>query len=170
MQWWVYVIVFAALIAIYLLTALIIYLLMKKAYKKAKVELDKIIPYEKERYETILKVKTTLENEGRFFSKNIIETTEDVEKQFSKIPVDIAKIKNQNDFLVIIYRKYIKEKRLLAKSKDLDQELENILYIDPSDKSSPYYPYDKAAMKYNSYVNMGMFNIFRGRSKQLPTL
>ena len=170
MEWWVYLIVFAGLIGVWLLSALVIYLLMKKAQKKAYLLFDKLIPKEKERYQIILKAKDRMEKDGRFLPKNMIDSTMDVDKEFQKIPCDISKIKGMDDFLIIYYRKYIKEKKLLGKYHDIDMELEAAVYLDPSDKKSPYYEYNKAALKYNAYVNMGFLNIFRGKAQRLPTL
>lgn len=170
MEWWVYVIIFAGLIAVWLLSSLVVYQLMKKAQKKAYLLFDKVIPKEKERYQVILKAKDRMEKDGRFLPKNMVDSTMEVDKEFQKIPCDIAKIKGMDDFLVIYYRKYIKEKKLSGKYHDIDMELEACIFLDPSDKRSPYYEYNKAALHYNAYVNMGFLNLFRGKAKLLPTL
>ena len=46
MQWWHYLLIFLGLFALFLLTTLVLYLLMKRAQKKAYQELEKLIPYE----------------------------------------------------------------------------------------------------------------------------
>ena len=170
MNWWIYVIVFGALIAVFLISALIIRLLTKSAYKKANALYQEVTPKEKERYELILKAKKTMEDDGRFLPKSMIESTMEVEKEFQKIPCDISKVKSMNDFLIIYYSKYIHEKKLLGKYDSVDQELNAHLYADPQDKNSPYYQYNKAALKYNAFLNMGFINIFRGKSQRMPTL
>ncbi len=170
MNWWIYVIVFGSLIAVFLISALIIKLLMNNAYKKAYALFQEVTPKEKERYDLILKAKKTMEDDGRFLPKNMVESTMEVEKEFEKIPADIAKIKGMNDFLIIYYCKYMKEKKLLGKYQDIEQELNAALHADPQDKRSPYYNYNKAAIKYNAYLNMGFINVFRGRAQRLPTL
>lgn len=170
MNWWIYVIVFAGIIGIYLLSALVIYLLMKNAQKKAYALYEKMIPVEKERYDKILKAKKRLEDDGRFLPKNMVESTSEVEKEFAKIPVDLSKIKGMNDFLILYYRKYLQQKRLLPKYPNMDAELEKQIFLDSEDKNSPYYLYNKATLKYNAYLNMGFLNPFRGKARRLPTL
>ncbi len=170
MDWWIYVVVFGGLILVYLCSAWIIHMLMKNAQKKAYALFEQIIPKEKERYEVILKAKKTMEDDGRFLPKNMVESTLEVEKEFEKIPVDLAKVKGMNDFLIIYYCKYIKEKKLLGKYASLDQELNSNLYTDSNDRHSPYYAYNKAVLKYNSYLNMGFLNPFKGNAQRYPTL
>lgn len=170
MNWWIYAIVFGGIIAVYLLSALIIRLLMNKASKKAHALYDKMIPVEKDRYDVILQAQKKLEDDDRHLPKNMVESTMDVQKEFEKIPCDIATIKGMNDFLIVYYRKYIKEKRLLPRYPEIDAKLESKLFLNPESKESPYYDYNKAVLKYNSYLNMGFLNLFRGKAQRLPTL
>ena len=169
-NWWIYVIVVVAIIAIYLIAALIIKLFMNGAQKKCFALLDGIAPKERERFEHILNTKNTMENDGRHLPKNLVETTSETEKEFQKVPVDIAKVKGMDDFLILYYRKYLKEKRLLDKYGELDKKLEEVSYMDIEDKNSIYYAYNKAALKYNAYLNMGFLNLFRGNAPKAPTL
>lgn len=169
-NWWIYVVVFAGIILVFLFSAFIVKLLMNKAYKKAYALFVNMSTVEKERYDLIIKVKTTMENDGRFLPKNMVESTLEVEKEFEKIPCQIEKIKGMNDFLIIYYSKYIQEKKLMNKYESLEKELMSKLYSDPQDKTSPYYEYNKAALKYNAYLNMGFINVFKGGAQRLPTL
>jgi hypothetical protein len=170
MDWWIYVIVIGSLIAVYFLSAFILRLITKSAQKKALALYEQVIPNEKKRYELVLNAKKRMEEDGRYLPKNMIESTLEVQKEFERIPPDIAKIKGMDDFLIIYYCKYIKEKKLLEKYSDMEQELQASLYIDPQDKKSPYYLYNKASLKFNSYLNMGFINPFRGGMTRLPTL
>lgn len=170
MNWWIYAIVIGGIIIVYLLTGLIIKLLMRKAQKRAFTLLEQLLPKERERFEVIYNTKLTMENDGRYLPKNLTETIEKTKKEFENVPVDMSIVKGYDDFLIIYFRKYISEKRLMEKYRDLDSKLEAILYTSLEDKSSPYYEYNKAALKYNSYLNMGVLNIFRGKAIKAPTL
>lgn len=155
---------------IYLLTGFIIKTLMRKAQKKVFILLEEVLPKERERFDVIYNTKMTMENDGRHLPKNLTETVDKTKQEFEKVPVDISVVKGYDDFLIIYFRKYISEKRLIDKYKNLDAELEKITYSSLDDKSSPYFEYNKAALKYNSYLNMGILNIFRGNASKAPTL
>lgn len=170
MEWWMYVIIFGGIIAVYFIGCLIIYFLTKNAQKKVDSYINNVIGKEKERFDIILNLKNQMEEDGRFLPKNMVETTMQVEEEFKKIPVDISKIKGSDDFLIIYYRKYLKEKKLLTKYGEKDKLLESITYMDPNDKLSPYYNYNKAAIKYNSYLGMGFMNPFGRNSIKAPIL
>ena len=122
-NWWIYLVVIVGIILVYLLTGLITYLLTKSARKKAMTLLDKVIPEERKRLDLILETRDTMIKDGRFLPKNMTDTTKQVEDEFAKIPVDVAHIKGMDDFLIVYYRKYLKEKRLLGKYQDLDKKL-----------------------------------------------
>lgn len=171
-NWWIYVLILVGLLAIYFLINLIVYLMMKSAQKKAYKQLDALVPKERDRFEVILDTRDALENIGRHLPKNMLDDTASVQELFQKVPVSLKDVKGRDDFLILYYRKYLKEKRLLAdpKMKELDNKLAAVLYDDPDDKNSPYYAYDKAAMRYNAFVSMGAFNIFRGRAGLAPIL
>lgn len=172
MQWWIYLVIIVGVLAVYFFTAFIIYLLMKRAKKKAYQEMEKVIPYEKEKYDLISEVIKTMQDDGRFLQKNLLDSYEDLGKTFDKVPFEIATAKNQNDFMILYLRKYLKEKNLLRKEvyQKLDERLSKAIYLDPSEKNSPYYLYNKKASRYNAFLSMGMFNIFRGSNAPAPTL
>ena len=169
-NWWIYLIVIVSIIAVYLISALIIKLFMNRAQKKCFTLLNSIAPKERERFEQILNTKNTMENDGRHLPKNLVETTLEAEREFNKVPVDIAKVKGMDDFLILYYRKYLKEKRLLDRYAELDKKLEEVSYMDIENKNSIYYNYNQAALRYNAYLNMGFLNIFRGDAPKAPTL
>jgi len=171
-NWWIYVIVLVALFAFYFLICFVVYLLMKHAQKKASRALEALVPKERDRFEVILDTRDALENKGRHLPKNMIDDTNAVQELFQKVPVSMKDVKGRDDFLILYYRKYLKEKRLLAdpEGKALDQKLASILYENSEDKSSPYYSYNKLAIRYNAYLSMGAFNIFRGKAASAPIL
>ena len=170
MEWWIYVVVIGGIIVVYFTSALIIRALMVKAQKKCNALLEKITPIERARFDKIVEVKLAMENDGRHLPKNMVETTLDQEREFSQIPVDIQKVKSVDDFLILYYIKYLKEKNLKIKYQQQLETLEAIIYSKPEDKDYPYYEYNKAALKYNSYLNMGFLNPFRAGREMAPTL
>ena len=104
MKWWVYAIIIVGVIAFYLLSALIVRLLMNEAKKKAVIEYEKVIPYEKARMDEINNAIKTMQDDGRFLPKNMIECLETINKSFDAVPVDVSSIKNQNDFMILYIR------------------------------------------------------------------
>ena len=170
MKWWVYAIIIVGVLAFYLLSALIVRLLMNEAKKKAVIEYEKVIPYEKARMDEINNAIKTMQDDGRFLPKNMIECLETINKSFDAVPVDVSSIKNQNDFMILYIRKYLKEKRIAEKYKSIDEKLESLLFLDPSSKKSPYSVYNKKAGRYNAYLGMGYFNLFRGSNTSMPIL
>ncbi len=168
--WWIYIVVIVGVIALYLISGAIVHFLMKGAKKKAYAELEKVIPYEKERFDEISSSIHTMQDDGRFLPKNMIECLNTIDESFKKVPVDVSSVKNQNDFLILYIRKYLSEKRIVEKYKSIDEKLEKLLFLDPSSKSSPYHTYNKKAAHYNAYLGMGIFNIFRGNNTAAPIL
>ena len=81
--------------------------------EKAYQELEKLIPYEQNRFSLIQKCKEELETDGRFLPKNFLTAVSEEEKLFEKAPLDLSEIKGRTDFLVMYLRKYLKEKKLL---------------------------------------------------------
>lgn len=173
-NWWIYLIIIAGLIVVYLIIAFITSLFMKRAYKKAVIEYEKLHSYEKERFDFLLSVINEMKNDGRFLPKSLLETMQKEEDSFKQIPPDLASIKSQSDFMNMYLRKYLKEKRLLNQEKylELDRKLESSLFLDPSDKTSPYYIYNKKASHYNAYLGMLFVNLFNFKKKNssLPIL
>lgn len=168
--WWIYVVVIVGVIAIYLIAGAIVHFLMKGAKKKAYAELEKVIPFEKNRYEEIASSIKEMQDDGRFLPKNMIECLNTLDESFKKIPVDVSSIKNQNDFLIMYIRKYLADKHIVEKYKSIDEKLEKLLFLDPTSKTSPYRAYNKKAAHYNAYLGMGIFNIFRGSNTSAPIL
>ncbi len=168
--WWIYIVVIVGVIALYLISGAIVHFLMKGAKKKAYAELEKVIPYEKERFDEISSSIHTMQDDGRFLPKNMIECLNTIDESFKKVPVDVSSVKNQNDFLILYIRKYLSEKRIVEKYKSIDEKLEKLLFLDPSSKTSPYHTYNKKAAHYNAYLGMGIFNIFRGDNTAAPIL
>lgn len=172
-NWWIYLIIIVGVIAIYLLSALIIFLLMKGAKKKAIQELDKLVPHENERFQVIETIIKEMQNDGRYLPKNMLDSLHEIDSSFSKTPIDLSSIKNQNDFMILYLRKYFKEKRMLEKDqkyKNYDEKLSKMIFLNPSDKTSPYYLYNKKSSRYNAFLGMGAFNLFRGNNTAMPTL
>ncbi len=172
MQWWIYLVIIVGVLAVYFFTAFVIYLLMKRAKKIAYAEMEKVIPYEKEKYNLVSEVIRTMQEEGRYLQKNLLDSYEDLGKTFEKVPFELSAAKNQNDFMILYLRKYLKEKNLLKREiyQKLDERLRDAVHLDPSEKNSPYYVYNKKAARYNAFLSMGMFNIFRGSNAPAPTL
>jgi hypothetical protein len=169
--WWVYVAIIGGVIVLYLIAALITFFLMKGAKKKCYDEFDKLVPYEKERLELILSIRDTMLKDGRHLPKNLTDACSQDEEYFAKVPFDLKSAKGQNDFLVIYLRKYLKEKNLLKQEKylEFDKKLEGALFLDPQDKKSPYFNYNKRALRYNSYLGMTLLAIFNnGRHTSAP--
>lgn len=167
MKWWHYVLIIVGVLAIYLIFVLVVYLLMKRAKKKTFTLLDGMIEIEKKRFDVINKAMETFEAKNRFLPKTMTDTFSKIDEDFKKVPFDVSSVKGQLDFMVLYIRKYISEKNLIEDSSylEIDKELESILYLDPSDKNSPYYAYNKAASHYNAYLGMTILGLFGIRSK-----
>lgn len=169
-DWIIVILVVIGLILLYFLSAGIVFLLMKRAKNKTFKLLEDILPLEQKRFDSIIKLKTSLEEDGRVLPKNLREALETAEKAFQKIPVDYVELKGNNDFLIMYFRKYLSEKRLLNKEayQTFDKELEKNLFLDPTDKTSPYYEYNKKASVYNAYLGMTILALF-GIRRRYPT-
>ncbi len=169
-EWVIVILVVVGLIALYLISAGIVYLLMRNAKKKTFAALENIVPLEQTRLDLILQTKSSIEEDGRVLPKNLHDAVEIAEKTFQKIPINYVEIKGNNDFLIMYFRKYLSEKKLLNKElyKNLDKKLEENLYLDPTDKTSPYYDYNKKASHYNAYLGMTLLALF-GIRRRYPT-
>lgn len=172
--WVILIIVLACLLVLYIISGLIIRLLVKKAKKKAIDALDSLASYEKDRLGRLAEVKDILTEDRKYLPKNRLDTFADTAKLFDSVPCDVAKAKGQSDILVLYLRKFRKEKRLLAqkKYKDIDDSLSKEVNIDPNDKTSPYYAYNKKALRYNALRNRTFFSRFinNGNNPQAPIL
>lgn len=144
------------LIVGFLISSLITIQLMKKAQKKAFDSLDSLVAYERNRFDGIKEIADYLDQSNRLHAQSIIDTIKKQEEAFSSDTIDMQNVKVTDDFLVIYFQKYIKEKNLSKKSPydEYLKKLSEELTIDPEDKEHPYYKYNKLALKYNSYANM----------------
>ena len=175
MQPWIILIIFlAVLAAIYIISGLIIKMRVKKAKRKAIDALDALASTERDRLERLEKIKNILNEDRKFIPKNREESFEDTRKLLDEVPADVAKAKGQNDIIVLYLRKFRKEKRLLAqkKYKDIDEQLSKEINIDPNDKTSPYYSYNRKALRYNALRGRTFFSLFinNGNNPQAPVL
>lgn len=165
---WVWIIiVLVGVIAVYLISAGIIYFIMKKIQKKTFKALDDLVPFEKKRLEKILQCRDALEAANLFHPGKIADTIEDQQEIASRATIDMATLKGQNDFLTIYFQKLFKEKRLLKISpyKEMNEAISKDMYIDPSIKDSPYKKYDDLAFRYNSYLGMMIIAPFNRGNK-----
>ena len=170
MDWWIYVVVIGGIIVVYLTSAFIIRFFMMKAKKKCEALLEKVIPLERDRFDMILEVKNKMENDGRHLPKNMVESTLELEKAYQEVPVDIQKVKSIDDFLLLYYIRYIKEKNLKEKYQAELATLESLVYDNVESDKYPYKEYNNATLKYNAYLNMGFINPFRSGCYPYPTL
>lgn len=157
------------LIVGFLLGSLITIQLMKKAQKKAFSTLDDLVSYERNRFEDIKEIADYLDQSNRLHAQSIIDTIKKQEEAFSSDTIDMQNAKVTDDFLVIYFIKYIKEKNL-SKKEPYDEYLKKLteeLTIQIDDKEHPYYKYNKLALKYNSYANMRTANWY-ARKKNYP--
>ena len=172
--WLILLIVFAILIAIYVISGLVVRALLKNAKRKAIDALDSLASVERDRYDRLIQITEELEKDHKYLPKNRSDSFQDTKRLLDKVPCDVAKVKGQLDFLVLYLRKFRKEKRLLAQEKynQLDKKLEKEVNRDPNDKTSPYYSYDKKALRYNALRGRTFFSLFtnNGNNPQAPIL
>ncbi len=168
------ILVIVCLIVLYLISALVLFLLMKRAMGKAYDALIALIPYEKERMEAIIELKDKLQADGYHLSDEMIQLTESNRVLLETKPVDVSKAKNQTDFLIMYYTKFIKEKKLAKKNpayETMSEELLKKLHLHDELKTSPYGKYDKAAFLYNSYLGLMILAPFvRKKYQNAPIL
>lgn len=167
MDWWIYLLILLGVIALWFILSIILFFAMKSAQRKAYNELDKVAPFERDRYDFFVEVITKLEDSGRHLPKSLTELQKSLERAFAKIPVDVNEIKGQNDFMDIYLKKYLDEKGFSKKEefKSYCEKLNQMLWIDPADKNSPYYKYNKLASRYNSLNGMLLLRIFTASGK-----
>ena len=163
MEWYTYIIIIVAIIALYFLISLVIYFLAKKAQKKVIQEIEAVIPKERERFEMAKTFYNKMVEDGRHLPKNMIDVTNEIESLFQKVPVEIMEVKPKDDFVIMYYKKYVEEKGLKNKYPEYYAVLDKILYFDNKDPDLPYRAYNRAALKYNSTINITLFNIFTRR-------
>ena len=156
-SWVIVIIVILALILVYLFSAFILFLLMKRAMKRAYDALMDLLPYEDERMKLVSSTKEKLLNDNYHLSDEMCEATENNLKLLKETPVDVSKVKNQTDFLLMYYMKFLKEKKLIQKKPE---------YIKDELKNSPYGKYDKLAFRYNSYLGLVILAPFVRRKYQ----
>ena len=104
----------------------------------------------------------------------MIQLTESNRVLLETKPVDVSKAKNQTDFLIMYYTKFIKEKKLAKKNpayETMSEELLKKLHLHDELKTSPYGKYDKAAFRYNSYLGLMILAPFvRKKYQNAPIL
>ena len=163
------IIVIVCLIVLYLLSALVLFLFMKRAMGRAYDELVALIPYEKERMDAILSLREKLLSDGYHLSSEMVSLTDSNKTLLETRPVDVSKVKNQTDFLIMYYTKFLREKKVAKKDPAYDSMGENLLkmlHLHDELKSSPYGKYDKAAFRYNSYLGLIILAPFVRRKYQ----
>ena len=163
MEWLTYVIIIVSIIALYFLISFIVYLYAKHAQKRVIAEIEAVIPKERERFETVKTFYNKMVNEGRHLPKNMTELVEELDALFQKVPVEIMEVKPKDDFIIMYFRKYIEEKGLKNKYPEYYALLDKILYFDNKDPDLPYRAFNRAALKYNSAINIMLFSIFTRR-------
>lgn len=164
-EWIIVVIIIVVLIVVYIISGFIISHLTKKAEQKVFDEMAKLAPYENERISLIKKVATDLKERNYGFPKQFSELIAETEEIMTTRPIDIAKAKGNNDFLLIYFQKYLTEKKLLSQkifADDLD-EMKSHLFLDSKIKENPYNKYNKAANQYNAFFGLILFSPFLRR-------
>lgn len=168
-SWVIVIIVILALILVYLFSAFILFLLMKRAMKRAYDALMDLLPYEDERMKLVSSTKEKLLNDNYHLSDEMSEATENNLKLLKETPVDVSKVKNQTDFLLMYYMKFLKEKKLIQKKpeyKEIYDKMLAELHLKDELKNSPYGKYDKLAFRYNSYLGLVILAPFVRRKYQ----
>jgi hypothetical protein len=166
---WVLIAVIGGLAVIYVLTAVVLLGLMKRAQKKAFSALDELVPYEKERYALLTEIQERMAKDNFVIPSNIREIIEDGGRTLGASTVDMGKVKGELDFAFLYLQKFLKEKKLLARPgyPELMNEITAHIFIDPSIKGCPYEKYDKLAYRYNAYLGMMFISPFIAH-KNLP--
>ena len=168
-SWVIVIIVILALILVYLFSAFILFLLMKRAMRRAYDALMDLLPYEDERMKLVSSTKEKLLNDNYHLSDEMCEATENNLKLLKETPVDVSKVKNQTDFLLMYYMKFLKEKKLIQKKpeyKEIYDKMLAELHLKDELKNSPYGKYDKLAFRYNSYLGLVILAPFVRRKYQ----
>lgn len=167
-QWIIVVIIVVSLIAVYVISGLIVGQLTKRAENKVYDEMAKIAPYEKERLELIKKVASALKERNYGFPKQFSELIDETDEIMNTRPIDIAKAKGNDDFLLIYFQKYLTEKRLTSQTifADYLNEIKNHLCLDNKVKDNPYSQYNKVASHYNAFHGLILFSPFIKRKNR----
>lgn len=173
-SWVLLIIVIASLIGLYLVAVIIIYFLMKRAQKRAFSALDSMVTYEKERMHFVNDLVTVLNTTQYKVKDNIRVVVDEQNEMLSSDRVDMNKVKQQTDFLLIYLQKYLKEKGIRKKSPfdTYFQKIPEYLVMDIESDKYPYKDYNKIATKYNSFLSLGFLSPFARSSKnpQAPIL
>lgn len=167
---WIWIVVtLAIVIAVYLLSELVLFLLMRSSMKKAFHALDELVPFERERSKKIDTIYQTLKDGKRINNRSMEELLESNKDILSQSSIDMQKLKSQDDFLILYLLKFMKEKKLKQREEysPLYKELEAISYPDPKANDFPYKRYNDLALRYNSYTGMGMLRSIASRKKYL---
>lgn len=153
---WVVAII-ACLILLFLISFLVTILLVKKAQKKAYKALDDLVPYEKERFQAVLKMYDLLVQEKKLpAGKNpLSDIMKEQEITLSGNTIDMQKAKANDDFAILFLQKFLKERSLKMK-EPFHSALEELKKYDVmlDEKNSPYKKYNDCALKYNALSSM----------------
>ena len=162
---WIWIVVFIAIIiGTILIFQVVIYFFMKRSMRKAYLALDKLVPFEKERYNKIKEVYFSLNKTHHIANDSIRELIQNQDIISTEERVDMQKLKNQNDFLLMFLLKFMKDKKLKMKDaySSTYKELESISFFDTKDKTTPYFKYNKIANVYNALATISFVsNIFK---------
>ncbi len=164
-SWVIVIIVVCCLIVFYIITGFIVRFLLKRAQNKVYDEMAKVAPTEDTRLSVIKEVVKTLNEHKYFFPKQFSDLIEETDAIMTTRPIDVVQAKNNNDFLIMYFRKYITEKKLDRQQvfKECLDTLNANFFDKPSDKNSPYYRYNKAALRYNAYFGLLLYIPFTNR-------
>ncbi len=167
-QWIIVVIIVVSLIAVYVISGILVAHLTKKAENKVYDEMAKIAPYENERLDLIKKIASTLKERNYGFPKQFSDLINETDEIMSTRPIDIAKAKGNDDFLLIYFKKYLTEKRLTSQTifADYLNEIQNHLFLDNKTADNPYSRYNKVASRYNAYFGLILFSPFIKRKNR----
>lgn len=160
--WIILLIGMLALLALYLLAALIVHFILKREEKLLIEEVGKVVPIEKDRISKIDEVASKIK-EVSFLPKNITNALEEVKRESLKEEPDIFDMKNKSDFLVLYFKKFIYQKNSKInkeKADELQEELDKLITKDTMSKDSPYYSYNKRANKFNAIIGMSYLMVF----------
>ncbi len=153
---WVVVIILAIFV-LFFISFLVTILLVKKAQKKAYQALDELVPYEKERFQSINKLYETLVNERKLVpGKNpLADIMKEQEIILSGTTIDMQKAKANDDFSILFLKKFLKDRSLKMKEPyhTLSEELDKY-DIMTDEKNSPYKKYNNYALRYNALSSM----------------
>ena len=172
--WELLLIIIFSLIGLYLLAIMIVYFFMKRAQKRAFSSLDSMIVYEKDRMNFINDLVNTLKDNKYNLKSNIKIVVDEQNELLENKMVDMSKVKQQTDFLLIYFQKYLKENGIRKKSPfdSFYKKINDYLIMDIDSDDYPYKKYNLYANRYNSILSLGFLCPFARSIKnpQAPIL